>query len=208
MDRILRIGTTSAWAALFILFLAAAVFRPSSAWSATMTITYSYDQNGQLVKADYGSSGTIRYVYDQAGNRINLEVVTGNTRTININYGSGEVGSFFTLRGAGFPPNAQVLILVNDIPLPPNVPCDGSGNFLLVLSTAGVDYGIYRVSAVVASGSGKRSLSATLDTVTFMITSGAPVRALEAGTDGVPIIAVPAHIALPPYVILLPLIQK
>ena len=98
---------------------------------------------------------SIRYVYDQAGNRINLEVVIGNTRTISVNYGSGGVGSFFTLRGAGFPPNSQVLILVNNFPLPPYVPCDGSGNFLLVLSTVGADYGIYSVSAVVASGSGK-----------------------------------------------------
>ena len=208
MDRILRTGTTAARVALIIFILAAALFRLSSDLSAAVTITYSYDQNGQLVKADYGSSGSIRYVHDQAGNRINLEVVTGNTRTITINYGSGGVGSFFTLRGAGFPPNCQVLILVNDIPLSPNVSCDSSGNFLLVLSTVDADYGIYRVSAVVTSGSGQRSLSATLDTVTFMITSGAPVRAREAGTDGAPIIAVPAHIALPPYVILLPLIQR
>jgi hypothetical protein len=208
MDRILRIGTTAAGVALVIFFLAAAVFRPSSAWSETMTITYAYDQKGQLVKADYGSSGIVRYVYDQAGNRINREVVIGNTRTISINYGSGGVGSFFTLRGAGFPPNSQILIVVNNLPLLPNVTCDGSGNFLIVLSTDGADYGIYSVSAVVASGSGSRSLSATLDTVSFMIISGAPVRAREAGTEGASIIAVPARIALPPYVLLLPLIQK
>jgi hypothetical protein len=208
MDRIIRTGTTAARVALFIFILAAALLRPSSDSSAAMTITYSYDQNGQLVKADYGNSGSIRYVYDQAGNLINREVVIGNTRTISINYGSGEVGSFFTLRGAGFTPNSQVLILVNNFPLPPYVPCDGSGNFLLVLSTDGADHGIYSVSAVVASGSGSRSLSATLDTVSFMIISGAPVRAREAGTEGASIIAVPARIALPPYVLLLPLIQK
>ena len=192
-------------------FLIAAIGLLAFVWAAPargMTIAYSYDQKGQLVKADYGNSGIIRYVYDQAGNRINLEVVIGNTRTISINYGSGGVGSFFTLRGAGFPPNSQVLILVNNFPLPPYVPCDGSGNFLLVLSTDGADYGIYSVSAVVASGSGSRSVSATLDTVSFIITSGASVLAREAGTDGAPVIAVPAHIALPPYVILLPIIQN
>jgi len=128
--------------------------------------------------------------------------------TISINYGTGGVGSFITLRGAGFPPNSQVKIVVNNSPLSPYVLCDGSGNFLLVLSTNDADYGIYNVSAVVASRSGRRSLAATLDTVSFLITSGAPVRAREAGTEGALIIAVPAHIALPPYVILLPLIQK
>ena len=208
MDRIFLTGTTAARVALVVVLLAAAVFRPSSALSATVTITYSYDQNGQLTTVDYGSNGRIVYVYDAAGNMIHTEVVTTLTRSISVNFTSGGVGSFFTIRGAGFTANGQVLILANDIPLSPPVQCDGSGNFVLVLSSAGASAGIYNISAVQIAGSAIQEVAAATSTATFLITSGAPVRERETGTSTVPSIALPANSALPPLSLYLPTLLR
>jgi hypothetical protein len=208
MLRILKNGAGYVPLVLMVILCASMAFSQSRPAGSTVTINYSYDRNGQLVTADYGSSGRIVYVYDAGGNMIQTEVVTTLTRSMSVNFTSGGAGSFFTIRGSGFSPNSQVLILVNSIPLSPAVQCDGSGNFVLVLSSAGASAGIYAISAVQMAGSAIQEASAAVYTATFMITSGAPVRERESGTNTAPSIAIPANSALPPSLFYLPVIVR
>ena len=43
------------------------------------TITYTFDNAGRLIKADYGGGKTIQYTYDNAG-KILQKVITGTTK--------------------------------------------------------------------------------------------------------------------------------
>ena len=42
------------------------------------TLTYTYDANGRLLKADYGGGRTFTYTYDKAGNILTEVIVEGN----------------------------------------------------------------------------------------------------------------------------------
>jgi YD repeat-containing protein len=196
MLRIMKNGVVNVSLVLMGMLGGFSAFSQSKPAGSTVTISYSYDRNGRLVTADYGSSGRMAYVYDTAGNLIHMEVVTALTRAMSVNFTSGGVGSFFTIRGSGFSPGSQLLILVNNIPLSPLVLCDGSGNFVLVLSSAGASVGVYHVSAMQMSGSAGREAAAAY-TAIFQITTGGPVRARESSTDTAPSIALPANSALP-----------
>jgi len=56
------------------------------------TIIYTYDSNGQLIKADYGNGNTITYTYDEAGNLISL-IATGTTQQNTLTVSKSGTGS-------------------------------------------------------------------------------------------------------------------
>ena len=64
-----------------------------SSSASALTITYTYDSDGQLTKADYGNAGSISYTYDVAGN-ILTKAVSGPSMTLTVSRtGSGTVTS-------------------------------------------------------------------------------------------------------------------
>jgi len=46
------------------------------------SIAYTYDANGRLTQADYGSDRTIAYTYDNSGNLLKRSVSQGPTSTV------------------------------------------------------------------------------------------------------------------------------
>ena len=68
--------------------------------------------------------------------------------TLDINYLTGEPGSFFTLTGSNFPISSSVNIFVNNLLLG-SIQSDTYGSFTFLLSTAQANEGIYFVTASV-----------------------------------------------------------
>jgi YD repeat-containing protein len=175
--------------------------------AASLAITYSYDQLGQLTGVDYGNGSRIAYSYDDAGNQVLMEVLIADTRALSVNYASGCKGSFFTIRGSGFPPNSQILILVNNIPMSPLVTSGPTGSFTCVLDASDASNGLYVVTAMVVPASGSVTVveaATAACSATFMITTGAPLRLPDSGGVW---LTVPANAALPPVKLFLPMIQ-
>ena len=56
------------------------------------TVTYTYDPNGQLIKADYGGGNTITYAYDEAGNIVAL-TATGQAQKYTLTVSKSGDGS-------------------------------------------------------------------------------------------------------------------
>ncbi len=56
------------------------------------TVTYTYDSNGQLIKADYGGGNTITYTYDEAGNMVGL-VAGGQVQKYKLTVSKSGTGS-------------------------------------------------------------------------------------------------------------------
>ena len=56
------------------------------------TVTYTYDNNGQLTKADYGDGNTITYTYDEAGNILTV-TSTGQAQTHTLTVSKSGTGS-------------------------------------------------------------------------------------------------------------------
>ncbi len=82
-----RAGILTLLAILFLMTFS--TFRTASA----ATITYTYDVNGRLLKADYGNGKSITYTYDAAGNKLSkASVAQRNALTVTLT-GSGSVTS-------------------------------------------------------------------------------------------------------------------
>lgn len=178
--------------------------------AATLVILYSYDAAGRLALVQYGSTIRIHYIYDAMGNLTDYEIEAVSNRNMSCAVTTGSAGSFFTITGTGFPANVYVRISVNQSPLLPLVQTNGEGNFIFVLSTAGIETGFYTITATVLTGP-----YATLDpgmthaisaSFTILITPSAPLRARDNTVD--PLISVPAGIAVEVFKIHLPLIKK
>ena len=65
--------------------------------------------------------------------------------TLEVNYTSGQPGSFFTFMGSNYPPNYTVTILVNDTVLG-DVTTDGNGDIIFLIDSSGADIGHYFVT--------------------------------------------------------------
>ncbi len=79
----------------FLGLIASCLFFPGSSLHAD-TVTYTYDANGRLLKADYGGGKSFTYTYDKAGNILTETVAasTGPTYTLQVSVsptGSGSV---------------------------------------------------------------------------------------------------------------------
>lgn len=103
--------------------------------------------------------------------------------TLAINYKSGSPGSFFTITGVNFPPNATANVSVNGHALG-TVTTDNNGAVLFLIDTAGAETGQYFVTV---------SAGDEADTVDFFLTSAAPVRPQE---DEGPVFVLPGDIAM------------
>ena len=114
--------------------------------------------------------------------------------TLAINYACGKPGSFFTLVGAGFPPDGVARVIVNGSTLTDTLPVKASGDLSFVLDTSAAEAGRYLVKAKT-----KPSASAA-----FTLDPSAPLRSHD---DSGPILAVPGGIALTRSVYL-PFIQR
>jgi alpha-tubulin suppressor-like RCC1 family protein len=122
-------------------------------------------------------------------------VLSAVPASLTINYTSGQMGSFFTLTGADFPPSSAATISVNDQTLTTTLPVNVSGSFILFLNTTEADTGYYAVTA-------STNPSAT---TSFFLLPNAPLRAQEGGGQT---LDVPTGIAVPLKFVYLPLVQK
>jgi hypothetical protein len=104
------------------------------------------------------------------------------TPTLDINYTTGQPGSFFTLTGAEFPANSMATITVNGHDLADNISVDGAGEFEFLLDTNQADAGRYIVAATV-------NPRATAD---FTLDPEAPLRSQEGNGT---LLTVPSGIA-------------
>jgi len=68
-----------------------------------------------------------------------------NPTGVQINYRTGQSGSFFTLTGQNFTASSTATIKVNGTTLG-TVPTDASGGFVFLINTTGADSGIYLVT--------------------------------------------------------------
>ena len=100
---------------------------------------------------------------------------------LNINYATGQPGSFFALSGSGFQPNSAATISVNDYVLG-SVNTDASGQVVFRLNTSQADPGGYTVMAAVNLGA----------TAEFVLAVNEPLRPQEGAG---PTFNVPAGIA-------------
>ena len=66
------------------------------------TITYTYDNAGRLIKADYGGGKTIGYSYDNAGNLLMMEILTGTVFYVSQESGCGGMAPCFTTIQSAF----------------------------------------------------------------------------------------------------------
>ena len=101
--------------------------------------------------------------------------------TLEINYASGKPGSFFTLTGFNFPPDAEVTILVNNVVLG-TVATNSIGSLMFLIDSTGADEGHYSVVTD----------EVTSPTAQFLLDTDEPLHPQE--EDGV-IFTLPAGIA-------------
>ena len=67
-----------------------------------------------------------------------------NPETLEINHPSGSPGSYFSIQGMNFSPNAQVNIYANGVLLRV-LQTDDDGELLFIIATAGADTGYYQI---------------------------------------------------------------
>jgi len=131
----------------------------------------------------YGSAANDSFVFIAQHKRI--LILNASMPPLSINHASGGRGSFFTIRGYGFPPNKTATFVVNGYTLG-GVATDEEGGCLFLLNTAQADEGRYVVAPAI-------ELSAS---VSFVIASGEPVLPQEGGGT---IFQVPPGIAYGKY---------
>lgn len=112
---------------------------------------------------------------------------------LDINYGTGSPGSFFTLTGQNFPPDSAATIAVNGHVLG-TVSTDSAGNLAFLLDTGGAGEGSYHAVATVNPSA----------TASFLLDATESLRPQE-GTG--PVFEVPSGIAYT-SVVYLPLILR
>lgn len=101
---------------------------------------------------------------------------------LQVNYHTGQPGSFFTITGQGFTPDSTAAVVVNGQNLG-TVNTDSDGELIFVIDSSGAEEGYYFVT-VTAGGSA---------TVSFRLVADAPDRPKE---DEVTVFSLPADIAL------------
>jgi Tol biopolymer transport system component len=137
---------------------------------------------------------------------------------LDINYQTGQPGSFFTVTGQGFPSNATAQTSINGHPLG-TVDIDASGSFVFLLDTTQADAGYYVATASINARSTGFAYSTlqnhhtlkrvvqqdlTSRSVTFVLDPSEPLRAQDSSGR---MFEVPEGIAFTEFVYL-PLIQQ
>jgi hypothetical protein len=127
------------------------------------------DTDGNLIVVweDYAQDGDGGGIY---GSRFAFDAPT-----LNINFTTGQPGSFFTLRGFNFPSLTEMEMLANGRILDNSISTDASGNAVVVLNTSGAARGTYTI--VVRT----RTMLAqdTEQQVNLVLSEDAPLRARE-----------------------------
>ncbi len=101
---------------------------------------------------------------------------------LQVNYHTGQPGSFFTITGQGFTPNSTATIEVNGQNLG-SVNTDSNGELIFVIDSSGAQEGYYFVTVTAGDSA----------TVSFRLAADAPNRPKE---DDVTVFALPANSAL------------
>jgi alpha-tubulin suppressor-like RCC1 family protein len=114
--------------------------------------------------------------------------------SLGFNYAAGQPGSFFTLTGWNFPPDAQLTLSINNQVLTTTLQVNPTGSFIVFLNTTGAEAGGYA-----ATVSGDPGTSAA-----FFLIDSAPLQPQEGG--GLTFL-VPAGLALHNFVYL-PLLKR
>jgi alpha-tubulin suppressor-like RCC1 family protein len=110
-----------------------------------------------------------------------VDVVSG--QTLDINYPTGQPGSFFTITGWNFQPGAQASLSINEQVITTTLQVNPTGSFIFFLDTGGAEPGGYAVT-----------ISANLSANTsFFLTGDVPIRPQEGGGQ---VFIVPTGIAL------------
>jgi alpha-tubulin suppressor-like RCC1 family protein len=134
-----------------------------------------------------------------------VDVVESAPPSLTTNYAYGQPGSFFTITGWNFSPDAQVALSINGQAITTTITVNPTGSFLFFLDTSGADPGGYAVTVSVIPGNGislDTSLAApgSYDASTsFLLAEDAPLRPQEGGGQA---FSVPADIALHNFVYL------
>jgi hypothetical protein len=113
---------------------------------------------------------------------------------LSINYSAGSPGSYFTITGTNYPPDQNVVVVVNGQVLTDILAADSSGSIVFLLNTSSADPGKYIVTVTDAKALW----------VDFFLDSADPVRPQEGSG---PIFNIPVGIALTKS-IYLPLTQR
>jgi hypothetical protein len=141
----------------------------------------SYETPGQA--EDIRFINDIIYVADIYGGLQISRLLPG----VNINYSSGAPGSYFTITGFNFPPNANRNVKVNNVSLG-NINVDQYGKFTFLLSTATAEEGRYVLTIDGYS---------VIGTTAFNLDTNDPVRPQEGNG---PIFNVPPGIAFTEFI--------
>lgn len=157
-------------------------------WTASSTASnWGECTSGLIYVKFYGPSG------DTTLSR-GYSVATGAPVTqASPNYASGAAGSYINLTGNGYPPNQTGTLTING-QAAGDIQTDGNGEFVVTLSTANADEGVYVIVASVNSGAAAR----------FVVDNDAGIWPRE---GSYPVFDVPAGIAFT-HEIHLPLIQR
>jgi hypothetical protein len=128
-----------------------------------------------------------------------VDVVESAPPYLTINYPNGQPGSFFTLTGWNFPPNALAALSINGQPITTTITVNQTGSFIFFLSTSLAEPGGYAITLSINPSGGlslDNSLAAPgsyVATTSFFLADDAPLRPQEGG--GLTFL-VPAGIAL------------
>jgi hypothetical protein len=131
--------------------------------------------------------------------------VVEHVPSLTVNYSTGQPGSFFTITGWNFPPDAQVALSINGQAITTTITVNPTGSFLFFLDTSLAEPGGYAVTVSVNPGNGislDTSLAApgSYEASTgFLLAEDAPLRTQEGGGQA---FTVPADIALHNFVYL------
>jgi hypothetical protein len=98
---------------------------------------------------------------------LNLSNAYENT-TLTMNYTSGAPGSYFSVRGYGYPAGSTATVSINGVEIG-TVSVDGTGSFLFLLTTTNSDEGVYYITVAVNPEATSR----------FVLDDAEPLRAQE-----------------------------
>lgn len=91
--------------------------------------------------------------------------------SVQVNYENGRQGSFFTITGANFAPNAPLILTVNGAVLNDRLVTNPTGGYVVFLDTAVADDGVYTVMLTADASA----------TTGFTLAPGEPLRVREGG---------------------------
>lgn len=91
--------------------------------------------------------------------------------SLTVNYPSGQPGSYYTITGWDYPPDAQATLSINGQIITTTLVVNPTGSFLVFLDTAGAEAGYYVVTA-------SADLSASIG---FILADSIPLRPQEGG---------------------------